>query len=483
MNVLLSYLIVSFFAQISNGNFSSGEVLPSPSLRGSPGAATNIMAPPSIAAPLTTSGNGLVNPAILPGNMSSPAFANSDSPTKIGWGTDPENLFCLIIQISPDAIASFAQGQNGQELPVNIPPEFRDRFQRVVIRVGTGDVERNPPNPASLSSSRNNAPAMIANLDNRSGFENRTPVSIDRSSELITTSGTGQLGSPSLSAAAAPNSGPAPYVPTQNQVLPNTMASPVNTNPFDRNSAPSLTNPNSLSDAGSRFVNTPQQSPTGFGGTGRSPTDEVFPPGSAARQDDFLPKSPNRSTTFDFLKTNGSQGYATNGAGGYATSTNPNLNARNSAQAPYLASNPNQPPLNGFNDSSYAGAQGSYPPPQYQQTTYPQTNTSAPYQVPTVNPNPYAMPNAPGLTPNLPQTPPVYRTAGASGGAVTPPPYLPAPEHNEVNAAPRNNLIQFLLLFSIIGNVYLGCWMGYLRQRYRELLCNMRGIPIADLDT
>ena len=48
-------------------------------------------------------------------------------------------------------------------------------------------------------------------------------------------------------------------------------------------------------------------------------------------------------------------------------------------------------------------------------------------------------------------------------------------------AGPKDKLLPFLLLFSIVGNVYLGLWMSHLRTRYRQLLSNMRGIPVADL--
>ena len=45
----------------------------------------------------------------------------------------------------------------------------------------------------------------------------------------------------------------------------------------------------------------------------------------------------------------------------------------------------------------------------------------------------------------------------------------------------KEKLLPSLLLFSIVVNVYLGMWMKHSRTRYRELLSNMRGIPVSDL--
>ncbi|MEQ1826748.1 MAG: hypothetical protein ABL921_12415, partial [Pirellula sp.] len=361
--------------------------------------------------------------------------------------------------------------------PVNIPPEFRDRFQRVIFRVGTGEVERNPPNPSGLSSSRNSGSPMIANLDNRSSFDNRAPVSIDhpRTTELLPTSGNGgPLGQQNLGA-------------NPNLVNPNLMSpSPPSLNPSglgyqgEKNSAfntqdrfqpPNPANPASpnFDPTGRLVANTNPQNPSSYPPAGRSATNDIYP-NSTGGYDNGNPKPPARS--FDFIKPNGTSGYANN-----------NINNGRTTQPPYLANNPNQQPMTpGYGDTSYLGGQSNLPPPNYQQSTYQPQPPPQNYNVPTiVNPNPYSQPSQTYVANN---TQPNYRTPTSTNlNSNSPNAGYPPIEQTESNIAPRNGLIQFLLLFSIIGNVYLGCWMGYLRSRYRELLCDKRGIPLSELDS
>ena len=110
MNGLLTLFIVSVIAQ-------AGEILPEPNRTGaSIPVSSPVSAPvyPSVSAPV------------------SPTVATVSSCT-VGWGKDPDGVFCMIMQISPEAIATFAQGEKGQELPVDIPPEIRQQIQRVEL--------------------------------------------------------------------------------------------------------------------------------------------------------------------------------------------------------------------------------------------------------------------------------------------------------------------------------------------------------------
>ena len=96
---------------------------------------------------LPDSKNGPVlpnSPPGLPGISGIPGISGPrpTSQTSVGWGNDPEGIFCIIVQIPPEKIAGFAQGETGNELFANIPPDIQPYVQRVIVRVGTGPVEK-----------------------------------------------------------------------------------------------------------------------------------------------------------------------------------------------------------------------------------------------------------------------------------------------------------------------------------------------------
>jgi hypothetical protein len=440
MNGLLSLLFATFLVQ--------GDVLPEP-MRGGPTIPATAPVLPS--APVMPSGSVL---------------AEQPRPkVSVGWGHDPDGLFCMILQIAPDAIAAFAQGERGQELPVDIPPEIRDRIQRVIVRVGTAPVERNPPNPQSLSSTRSNINSpYLSNLDNRSTFDNRTPVTIDqpRMTDVLPTAGAGQLNGYS--------SGQPPASSSVGMAVPPSMG----------NSAVPNLGPNNNWDT-----------------TGR----DVLPPTNVGANDRFQPLNPTKTpSSLDFFKgsaNSASNGYGANqgnygsanpgnygnanlGNGGNSSTqyTNPNNPAwsNRAGSNAYVATNPNGPPVQtNYNDPAFSnGHQPNYQVPQYQQGNLLQAPPVQQYNVPqTQQPSQYSLPGSQTHLASA-NTIPYYRNSTT----------LPLPSNDLANAQlpPKNTLLPFLLLFSIVGNVYLGLWMGHLRNRYRQLLSNMRGVPVADLD-
>ena len=52
---------------------------------------------------------------------------------------------------------------------------------------------------------------------------------------------------------------------------------------------------------------------------------------------------------------------------------------------------------------------------------------------------------------------------------------------NDDQSVPKDTVLPLMLLFSIICNVYLGLWMSKLRDSYKQLVSDRRGIPISDL--
>ena len=91
MNGLLTLFIVSVIAQ-------AGEILPEPNRTG---PSIPVSTGPSI--PVST------GPSIPVSAPVYPPVATGSSHT-VGWGKDPDGVFCMILQISPEAIATFAQG-------------------------------------------------------------------------------------------------------------------------------------------------------------------------------------------------------------------------------------------------------------------------------------------------------------------------------------------------------------------------------------
>ena len=374
MNGQLFLLLISMMLQIPRG-----DVLPDSNRNGSAsGFPTGIPVP----AP------------ILPTD-------SAGSQCAIGWGTDiHDGKFCMIIQIAPEAIAAFAKGPQGQELPADVPDGIRNRIERVIVRIGSGPVERNPSNPQSFSDGRStgNLP-HIANLDSRS----TVPIDPQRFPTVLPASG-GATGS--------------------------------------RNEVPS------------------------FGAT------------TSSTRDGFQPAQ-TKSQPFSFLQSNPT----TSGASGYPTSVYPSTQGNNyPTQGNYASGTNNSPPYTplAYNPNPAAGAPSYNDGSIAQQPFYPSNSPSLAqtqqYGAPvTQQANPYSStipyPMAPSS--NFAGVPIPARTVAN--------PINPTNEASDDQPLTKEKLLPSLLLFSIVVNVYLGMWMKHSRTRYRELLSNMRGIPVSDL--
>jgi hypothetical protein len=418
----------------------------------------------------------------------------------------------MIMQISPEAIATFAQGEKGQELPVDIPPEIRQQIQRVIVRVGTGPVEKNPPNPQLMSSARDptNTVPFVANAYGQTTIDNRSPVSIDmppRSTELLPTAGGGQLGlqqlgnPPTANFGSDPNSG---Y---------DALGKYGNSNPgSSQGSVGNGLSANGLSTNGlsangptTSGFSTNGLSTNGLRGNGAFPSSmnnavEFMPNTTGATQnynsnDGFQP-APRTSTNF-------LRGAAGNGSGNgvgtsgnsyqpssstynpsnpsnpnpnqYATGTNyqpTNSAFNNRGTIPRVATNPGNSPLN-YNEG--ISIMPSPVQPGFQ--TNPSPSLSQMQQ--------YTQSQPP--TPNQYASAPYYSNASVAPWGSPPLPRQPqqpplGTDPATLEPVPKDKWLPFLLLVSIVGNVYLGLWMGHVRTKYRQLLSNMRGVPISDLD-
>ena len=503
MNGLLTLFIVSVIAQ-------AGEILPEPNRTG-----------PSIpvSAPVSAPAYPSVSAPVYP-SVSAPVATGSSC--TVGWGKDPDGVFCMIMQISPEAIATFAQGEKGQELPVDIPPEIRQQIQRVIVRVGTGPVEKNPPNPQLMSSARDptNTVPFVANAYSQTTVDNRSPVSIDmppRSTEVLPTAGGGQLGlqqlgnPPAAHFGSDPNSGHDAHGKYANFNQGSNQGS--NQGGFGNEPTTNGLSTNGLSTNGlstnGQMTNGPMTNgpmTNGLRGNGSFPSsmnnaNEVMPNTTGATQhynsnDGFQPAA--RSST-NFLRgaavTGSGIGFGTSGnsyqpssgtynssnpsnpsnPNQYATGTNyqPNNSAfNNRGTIPRVATNPASSPLN-YNEGN------SIMPSPWQSGF--QTNPSpslSQMQQPTQTQPP---------TPNQYASAPYYSNASVAPWGSPPLPRQPqqpplGTDPATLEPAPKDKLVPFLLLFSIVGNVYLGLWMGHVRSKYRQLLSNMRGVPVSDLD-
>jgi hypothetical protein len=428
-------LLVTFVAMLPQG-----DVLPAPMTGFSanapvlPNTNPNLMnsdlTPPPSSFPMagpSVGGQGTLNPP---------------EPYKVGWGTDPQGAFSLILQISPDAVDNFAKGDKGSELAVDIPPEIQGMAQRIIVRIGSGPVERIPANPRSLSRSGIGEGPTIANAFDMRPLEssnNGTPVTIDR----------------------APSRPVSMNVSPAQDVLPDS-----NTNNLLPNRPnPSLPLPN-------------------LPGAGNSNSRPASLPSQLAT-DNFTPV---------VTPSSGNAGVVPNNTpNNYATSNNPNLGLPNrNTASPYVASNPNGansvPPFGQgeFNNSTNNAGLGQ------------NSSLNSPSPFPPFNPTqPYSQSQVPlGMQSQQQQQPPLY----AQNPYTTPPPaYSQGPSGMLASARQRNPgmgletdelppavtpgwnaWLPFTLLLSIVINVYQGMWMGHLRARYRQLLGDMRGVPVSE---
>ena len=449
--------------------------------------------------------NGTVFPPGA-GDFSRGSAPAGGSQCDVGYATDPnDGKYSMIVQIHPDAMAAFPKGESGQELPVPIRSDYRAYVEKVIIRVGTGLVENTPPTQAKMSENRTNTQGYIADL------KSRTPVNIDRSPDVMnasTQSGLSGLGPSGIGPSGLGNndavmpplsdksrmpgsigggSGPAGsnILPNANQ-LPNNSVLPNNNllpgNPFPgsnrQNEVDSFGAPPATSSYPDPTPKTPLYNPikpaqTAANSNNNLPTLPYQPPSSLTNNS----PNPSYTGTGSGSYPNGSSYGAGNNLGNNSTSTLPNnaginngygANGATSNPYPMTANNPN---ANSYN--SHAPNQNSIPFPGQpasftQSQNFGAVQPSGPsygattYQPPPPTPS-FAGPG--NLESRSPSNQITNRTAGS----------------NEDQNIGRESMLPFLLLFSIVGNVYLGLWMNHLRKRYRELRISMRGLPVSEL--
>lgn len=427
-----------------------------------------------------------VMPPVMPPTFSDQT-GTSNSGVMRGWGTDKvDGKFAFIIQIPPESIAEFARGPVGQELPAEIPENIRGYIQKVIVRIGVGQLEQSPPNSQSFGDARINiGTPYVATLDGRS------PVTIDnpgRYSDTMTAGG--GLG---LTNNNAPNTG----YSRDEAIMP----------PHQQQPSGMFTNNNQVGLGSNTQASAPNPSPTG--GVSNASSNGLFPPdGSTASNNRIYGSLPSRSeapqnairdgwtaansnsprsSIGSFLQPS-NRPNATNGP--YAGDTYPPFNSRNSfetgpdrsylqtARNPNPMQYPNEPyswgtynPQNPNNPSISQGQaqQYGFPTPQTNPSMYASglnTNPNANFYQPQISPSFAGIPS--GSSP---------RVAGGMGAASTDPFNLV----DEPPPLPKDKWMPFFLLFSIVGNLYLGLWMNHLRNRHRKLLANIRGVSLPDL--
>jgi len=435
---------------------------------------------------------------------------------KIGWGTDKsDGTMYMVVQIAPEAIAAFAAGDRGQELPCDVPPGLRSRISKVIVRIGNGAVERDPPEselamlPLSANSSSN---ARIANLD----LKSQTPVNVDSprtSSSIVPTASTSQLpgvtGSiPATTGEVLPG-GSAPVIVsnpiTANPVLPSTS---IPSTSLAANAPPSTSSPTPYSATGGTLGtypstgtatsnpawnnNTPSlPSTTSYSNDGFAPPKTVpstLNPFGTSRNNATLPST---SSTQGNVTYNGTNTPSTPSAGYSNTYGNVPLVANNGAPGVYPPGNngpvlPNDPNAYhasnvGTHPMSNYGFNGNYAATQPNYTSQPFNQAFNNHQQPITNP---VLPIPQLANRPLPST---------SGSTITPTSlpggYLTGSRDEQSTSdragninARAGSLVPFFLVLSFILNVYFGLWLNHLSIKYRHLLGSLRGLTPAEMD-
>ena len=418
-------------------------------------------------------GTAFGNPtALLPGNPASAIpepFARGQQ--NVGYASDPSdgNKFCLIVQIPPDKIGEFARGPVGQEMTVSVPDEIRHvRIEKVIFRIGTDPVERILSNPTTLSDSRPfTNPPQVVDLNNRSIVpidQTRTPTNLATVAQSGAGFGTNTtFGNNGNASSSSYNNDGGTYPP----VVPNALNDRSRLSSGLGNSGLGMTSGNTALDGnynaslsgqanGSRpdvmpFNQNPTQPRDGFSGIKSSVNNFLVPSQTNSANSGYA------SSTFPYAAGN---------------STTPNTSGTNSSRPYNIASNSTNPPAYydgqfGQQNSQQLGPQSGYTPTpsllQSQQYGQPVQLQQPNY----VSQNPYA---APQISPYLQAPVPVKAT------------YQPAlVDPTDDSRVASNKLLPFLLLFSIVVNVYLGVWMSHQKSVYRQKLGNLRGISASDL--
>ncbi len=411
---------------------------------------------------------------------SPPVIPSVPTQAEIGWGVDPsDNSMYMVIQIAPSAIETFAAGQRGQELTSRIPPSLRNRIDKVIVRFGTGPVEKFPSESelATMPLAKNTTP-QITNLDRR----NLVNIDAPRSDDIVPTSSTTQIPiTPNavLPSTALPNTvATAPSVPAQPPAWNNNVPStrPAGTVATTDSFAPSnRVVPQSLLPFGSTRPATTYPTPTQAQGN-------VTYSGTNTSGNNYG-NNPYSNPPY------GNMQYGTNALGSNVPmmASNPNTGVYPPVNEPVL---PNGIPNNGIPNNGSLNPTGAQP---NFFNANPNLQSNPTYGLPVSTSNPTYATNG-SLSPGAVQH---------SQGPILPPPNLlpstsstnnggnawrlPSRNDQEVaqdvlNSTRPGSWVPFFLVLSFILNVYFGLWLNHLSTKYRYLLANVRGLSASDLE-
>jgi len=450
---------------------------------------------------------------------------------KFGWKPESDGSLSYIAQVTPQIASQMATG--GQEIVLDIPSYLQGRVNKVIWRIGSNDVEREPSEAQLMAAPRSmlpNAfsPRKLTNLNENSG----QTVMIDpqRNSPPTLPTG-GRLGDSIPSLASVPSLDLA-----QNYQTPNSRTG--FNSQFDM---PSTTAPGSFSASNTGFGNNSvlprQDTMSTNSGVVYGPT---LPPGYnyTGGQVTVTGTSVNPGTTngFDSRRGSNSNTYGSNSSfsndnfgnpnnynsgnlgqsGSYSTPSSTNFSNSNQSGFPNASStpysNPNSYPnsqtqqgntnATNFNyglqgpDARYASNQNAYSPPPSMIPYNGNSNNG----YPTVgNPNT----NYGGVLPNQMATnqvvpapmfqnqPPLLLGNNSMAGGVSTPSVVDPnrrtssrSDFDERNYPLQTNgssnyLVPLLFLVSLVGNVYLVMLLNQLLQRYRNLLASTRSTSLA----
>jgi len=445
---------------------------------------------------------------------------------KYGWKPESDGSMSYIAQVTPEIANQMASG--GQEIALDVPDFLQGRVNRVVWRIGAGDVEREPsqaelqanPRQAFPNSGQNlRGPGSLTNLSDAAG----QTVMIDplRSNAATFPSNVGR---------ASDNDPTLPSVPSLAQTYPpvssrnglNNLDMP-NMNGFSSSTLPKPTLPPGSS---SPFIG--PTLPPGFNNT---PTTVTGAPstftGTNTYSDSRLSNPPNSFGSTASGTTYGTNTSGVNVHGSNANSPNQygtngsNTYGANNALATGNFGNPQNYAPTGYGTSSpQSGTTGYSPSPNFSSPTgSPYANTQLngmnqqylqPYSQPyasSTNPPVLLAQNGQGYPPSnsnygvnpgqpvagtqqyaqnpvYPQSPSLLASNQLPGatrpGTIDPrlnesyPNGLP-PGYGSMNSQ-NSFLVPFLLLISIVGNLYLFMLLTNLLQRYRTLQASSRGL-------
>ncbi len=427
---------------------------------------------------------------------------------KYGWKPESDGSMSYIAQVTPEIANQMASV--GQEIALDVPDFLQGRVNRVVWRIGIGDVEREPSqaelqaNPRQVfpNSGQNlRGPGSLSNLNDAAG--QTVMIDTTRSNAASFPSNVGRESDNDSNLTSAPSLLAQTYPPASARTGLNNLEMPNNNN-FQSSTLPKSTLPpataapfigptlppgynnalTTVTGAPSTFTGTNNNTygdnrlsnnPNSFGSTANGTTYGTNTSGVSVYGSNT--NSPSNYGTSNPL-TNGNFGNSQNyNPTGYGNSS-PQTGNTGYSPAPNFSSPTSSPyantQLSGTNQQPVLFAQNGqgYPPSSSNNGMYPgQQGVVAPQY----GPNPaYPYPPPSPLLANNP-------VPGATRPGVGDTRYnqnypTQVPQTYDSMASQNSFLVPFLLLISIVGNLYLFMLLTNLLQRYRTLQASSRGL-------